>query len=108
VANEESLRQAVRRFEEAISSGKRDVIKQVYPGVTERELREIDKLKDDFGRDQYRLNVFIRGVRIEGTRARVECRIVHNGVDDRGKTVHLPKNETLYFEWTGRTWVRAQ
>jgi hypothetical protein len=95
-------------FEEAVSSGKRDVIKQVYPGVTERELQEIDKLKHDFGRDQYRLNVFIRDFRIQGTRARVNCRIVHNGVDDRGKTVHLPKNDTLYFEWTGRTWVRAQ
>ena len=108
VANEESLRQAVRVYEEAITSGKRDAIKQVFPEVTERELREIEALKVDFGRDRYRLNVFIRNHRINGTRARVECTAIHNGIDDRGKTLSKSKDETITFEWTGRTWVRVR
>lgn len=90
-----------------MSSGNREAVKRVFPGVSDSALREIDGLKVNFGRE-YRMNVFVRDVKITGTRARVDCRIVHNGIDDRGKTVSDARNETLFFEWNGGTWVRAR
>ena len=73
-----------------------------------RELKDVEALKVDFGQDRYRLNIFIRAVRIDGHRARVECTAIHNGVDDRGKTLSKSKQETLNFQWTGGTWVRVR
>ena len=108
VPNEASLRRAVDLYEAAITSGKRDAIRAVFPGVTDRELKEVEALKVDFGQDRYRLNIFIRDYRIDGGRARVECTSVHNGVDDRGKTLSKSKQETLNFQWTGGTWVRVR
>ena len=108
VPDEASLRRAVELYEAAITSGKRDVIRAVFPSVTDRELREVEDLKVDFGQDRYRLNIFIRALRIDGARARVECSAVHNGVDDRGKILSKSKQETLNFQWTGGTWVRVR
>jgi hypothetical protein len=108
VPDEASLRLAVGLFEAAISSGKPDAIRAMFPSVTERELKDVEALKVDFGRDRYRLNIFIRAVRIDGHRARVECTAIHNGVDDRGKTLSKSKQDTLHFQWTGGTWVRVR
>lgn len=108
VPDEASLRRAVDLYEAAITSGKRDGIRAVFPGVTDRELREVEDLKVDFGQDRYRLNLFIRALRLDGARARVECTAIHNGVDDRGKTLSKSKQETLNFQWTGGTWVRVR
>ena len=108
VPDEASLRLAVGLFEAAITSGKPDAIRAVFPSVTNRELKDVESLKVDFGQDRYRLNIFIRSVRIDGHRARVECTAIHNGVDDRGKTLSKSKQETLNFQWTGGTWVRVR
>jgi hypothetical protein len=108
VPDDESLKRAVADYEAAITSGNRDAVRRVFPAVTESELREIDSLKDNFGRERYRMNVFITSSRIEGTRATLRCRIIHNGIDDRGKTLSRPQDATLKFEWTGRTWVRVR
>ncbi len=71
-------------------------------------MREIDALKVNFGREQYRMTILIRDFRIDGTRARVETRVIHNGIDDRGKPQAPARNETFKFEWTGGTWVRVR
>jgi hypothetical protein len=103
VPDEASLRQAVQAYEKAITSGDRDAVRRVFPGITESNLREIDSLRSNFAQ-QYRLTVLIRDYRIDGIRARVECRVIHNALDDRGKEQTKGRNETLTFEWTGRTW----
>jgi hypothetical protein len=108
VPDEASLRRAVELYEAAITSGKPDAIRAVFPSISDREIKEVEALKFDFGQDRYRLNIFIRAIRIDGTRARVECGSVHNGVDDRGKLLTKPKQETLNFQWTGATWVRVR
>ena len=69
-------------------------MKRVFPSVSDSELKDIDNRKVNFGRE-YRMNVFVRDYKITGTRARVDCRIVHNGIDDRGKTFSTPQNTTL-------------
>ena len=77
--------------------------------MSESALKEIDTVKVNFGREHYRMNVFIRNQpRHRRGRARVECRIIHNGIDDRGKTQSQRQDTTLDFEWTGRTWVRVR
>ena len=91
---------AIETYERAITSGNREAVKRVFPSVSDSELKDIDNLKVNFGRE-YRMNVFVRDYKITGTRARVDCRIVHNGIDDRGKTFSTPQNTTLFFEWNG-------
>ena len=107
VPDEASLRQAVQAYADAISSGNRDAVRRAFPGITESDLREIDALKTNFGR-HYRMTVFIRDFKIDGSRARVECRVIHNALDDRGKEQTKGRNETWTFEWTGGTWVRVR
>jgi hypothetical protein len=107
--DEASLRQAVTAYEAAMSSGSRAAVKAVFPGVSESELRDIDALKLNFGRHQYRMTVIIRKHDIDGTRARVDALVNHTGIDDRGKQLPpMSRNERLNFEWTGRTWVRVR
>jgi tetratricopeptide (TPR) repeat protein len=109
VPDEASLRLAVRAYEEAISSGDHAAIRRVFPAVTDSELREIDTVKVNFGRGQYRLTVLIRDPGIEGTKARVRSRLIHSGIDDRGKPLDAKaRDETLRFEWNGGTWVRVR
>jgi hypothetical protein len=108
VADADSLRLAVSRYEAALSSADPAAIKKVYPEVSERELRDVFKLRMDLGRDRYRQNVLIKNFKIDGSGARLETRIFHNGVDDRGKTINETQDLTLYFRWTGQTWVRVR
>ena len=109
VPDEASLRQAVSEYEVAMSSGNRDAVKAVFPSVSESDLRDIDNLKVNFGRHQYRMTVIIRKHRIDGTRASVDALVSHTGIDDRGKPLPpMSRNEGLTFEWTGRTWIRVR
>jgi hypothetical protein len=98
----------VRLYEAAISSGNREAITRVFPAASERQLREFEALKVDYGGDRYRLDVNVRDYRIDGPKARVECNCVSIGVDHRGRTLRKPRVETLNFEWTGRTWIRVR
>ena len=41
------------------------------------------------------MTILIRDFSIDGSRARVECRVIHNGIDDRGKPQATGRNETL-------------
>lgn len=106
--DEDSLREAVHAYGRALSSGNRDAVRKIFPEVAERELREIDSLRDNFGRDRYGATVSIRDIRLEGTQARVDCTIFHNGIDNTGKTVQLPQRVQLRFAWTGSTWIRVR
>jgi hypothetical protein len=55
------------------------------------------------------MTVIIRKHQINGTRARVDALVSHTAIDDRGKPLPpMSRNETLNFEWTGRTWVRVR
>jgi hypothetical protein len=98
----------VKAYESAFSSANRDAVRAVYPTVSDKELREVERLKLDFGRDRYRMNIVIDRTRINGTRADVVCTIFHSGVDDRGKPQFFTDRKTLRFEWDGRTWVRTK
>jgi tetratricopeptide (TPR) repeat protein len=106
--DDDSLRSAVKAYESAFSSANRDAVRAVYPTVSDKELREVERLKLDFGRDRYRMNIVIDRTRINGTRADVVCTIFHSGVDDRGKPQFFTDRKTLRFEWDGRTWVRTK
>jgi Caspase domain len=106
--NEESLRQAVDAFAAAVTSGSREAVRRVYPSVSDAELKEIDSLKTNFGRQQYKMTILVRKISIDGLKARVEGRAFHNGIDDRGKPWARDHNQNLTFEWTGRTWVRVR
>jgi hypothetical protein len=108
IPNEASLREGIRAYAQAFSSGNRNAVKGVYPEISDRELREFDALRDDFGPDRYGMNISIRNIKIDGTRARVKCVIFHTGIDNTGKTQQIPSNEELNFAWTGSTWIRVR
>jgi hypothetical protein len=107
VADEASLRAAVEDYADAITSGRRDEVKRVFPQASDKELREIDSLKDTFG-DKYRMNIIVLTARINGTRGEVRSTVFHNGVDDTGKPFQTRRDETLRFDWNGTTWVRVR
>jgi hypothetical protein len=98
----------VSRYESAVSSADPEAIKKVFPEVSEKELRDVVKLRMDFGRDRYRQNILIKDFKIDGNGARVDVRTFHNGVDDRGKSLSERQDHTLYFRWNGRTWIRVR
>ena len=106
--NEASLRESVRAYAQAFSSGNRNEVKSVFPEISQSELKEFDALRDDFGLDRYGMNISIKGVKIDGTRARVSCVIFHTGIDNTGKSQQIRSNQDLNFAWTGTTWVRVR
>jgi hypothetical protein len=108
VPDEASLRSAVQAYAQAFSSGKREAVKAVFPSVSEKELAELDSLKDNFGDDRYVMSILIRSNQVEGHRARVRCVIFHSGVDNTGKPLQQRREVTLQFDWTGATWVRVR
>jgi hypothetical protein len=108
VPDEASLRESVRAYAHAFSSGKRDSVRAVFPEISERDLREFDSLRHNFGPDRYGMSISIKSVKIEGLKARVKCVIFHTGIDNTGKAQQIPRNEELKFAWTGMTWVRVR
>lgn len=108
VADEESLRQSVRAYARALSSGSRDAVRAVFPTVTDSELREVESLRNNFGRDRYFMNIIILKSQIDGHRADVRGQVFHNGIDDSGKPFQRGREETLRFEWNGSAWVRIR
>lgn len=108
IPNEASLRESVRAYAQAFSSGNRDEVKSVFPEISQSELKEFDALRDDFGLDRYGMNISIKSVKIDGTRARVSCVIFHTGIDNTGKSQQIRSNQELNFAWTGTTWVRVR
>jgi hypothetical protein len=104
--DEETLRQSLHAYEAAFMSGSRDAVKAVDPEIPDRDLRDFDRLKVDFGRDRYRMNIVVERIKINGDKAEVVCRIFHNGIDDRGKPQQRDRRETLRMHWTGTKWVR--
>lgn len=109
VADEASLKKSIEAYAQALSSGNPDAVRAVFPSVSAQELREVGSLRDNFGRDRYRMNIIVLNPpRIDGTQATVRCRVFHNGVDDSGKPFQQERAETLRFNWTGSTWVRVR
>jgi hypothetical protein len=106
--NEASLRESIRAYAQAFSSGSRNAVKGVFPEISDRELREFDSLRDNFGPDRYGMNISIRSFKIDGTRAQVKCVVFHTGIDNTGKTQQIRSNEDLNFAWTGTTWIRVR
>jgi len=83
-------------------------VKEVFPEISDRELKDFDALRLDFGPERYGMSISIRSLKIEGTRARVRCVIFHNGIDNTGKTQQKRSDEELTFKWTGTTWIRVR
>jgi hypothetical protein len=108
VPDEESLREAVRAYAQALSSGSRDAVRAVFPSVTDSELREVESLRNNFGRDRYFMNIIVLKSQINGRRAEIRGRVFHNGIDDSGKPFQQDRQETLSFDWNGTTWVRVR
>jgi len=108
VPDEASLTEAVRAYSQAFSSGNRNRVKEVFPEISDRELKDFDALRLDFGPERYGMSISIRSLKIEGTRARVRCVIFHNGIDNTGKTQQKRSDEELTFKWTGTTWIRVR
>jgi hypothetical protein len=108
IPDEDSLREAVRAYARAVSSGKREAVKRIFPEVSDKELREVDSLRQNFGLDRYGMNISIKDFEIEGAQARVKCTIFHNGIDNTGKPQQKRNNAELRFAWTGATWIRVR
>jgi hypothetical protein len=108
VPDEASLTEAVRAYSLAFSSGNRNRVKDVFPEISDRELKDFDSLRHNFGPNSYGMNISIRSLKIEGTKALVRCVIFHSGIDDTGKPQQKRSNEDLRFAWTGTTWVRVR
>lgn len=108
VADETTLRESVRAYAQALSSGSREAVRAVFPSVTDSELREVESLRNNFGRDRYFMNIIILKSQINGRRAEVRGRVFHNGIDDSGKPFQRDREETLTFDWNGSTWIRVR
>jgi hypothetical protein len=106
----ESVESALSDYEKAFSSGDLDAVRRVFPGVSDRELKEVAALK--VNTSNYRMVVTPTDIRIVqregGPQAIVECQVFHNWIDDSGKPQSHRRPETLRFEWTGKTWVRVR
>ena len=113
VPDEASVRLAIEAYEDAFTSGSREAVRRVFPGVSDGELREVASLRDNFGNARYSMSIIVSRIRIASgaggvPQATVDCRIFHNGLDDSGKPLRRDRAETLRFEWTGSTWVRIR
>lgn len=108
VPDEASLRESIRAYAQAVSSGNPDAVKAVFPSVSAQELRDVELLRNNFGRDRYSMSIIVLNPGIEGKLAKVRCRVFHNGVDDSGKPYQQQQELTLNFNWTGSTWVRVR
>lgn len=108
VPDEESLREAVANYARAFTSGDRDAVRSVFPGISDKHLRDVDALRDNFGRDRYGMNIAVKSLKIEGLRARVSATVFHTGIDNSGKAQQMRRDEDLTFAWNGTTWVRVR
>jgi hypothetical protein len=108
VADEASLRESISAYAQAVSSGNPDAVRAVFPSVSAQELRDVESVRDNFGRDRYFMNIIVLDPRINGKQAEVLCRVFHNGIDNTGKPLRQDRQETLKFNWTGSTWVRVR